>query len=226
VLIYRHGLAEYPYHRNLGWILPRRIAVEAHLVAVQAPFHRHHLDCLRGLASLERFVAMCAVSVALIEALRRAFLERGAGGCVVAGTSLGGFVTLLHHLHFGTAERYAPPLAGPDLACSLLSTPFQAFLARPARAEPAAVRACLDFREAFRASDAGRIFPLLARHDVCMPYAHHQAEFAAKGLEVATIDRGHLTGSLAFGRLRSHLLACLRALATEAPAGRSMHRRA
>ncbi len=219
VLIYHHGLGEFPYHRNLGWILPRRIPVEAHLVAVQAPFHRHHLDCLRGLASLSRFVAMCAVSVTLIEALRQAFLARGARGCVVAGTSLGGFVSLLHHLSFGTADRYAPLLAGPDLACSMLSTPFHAFVAAPARAEPDAVLACLDFRAAFRASDARRVLPLLARHDICMPYAHHHAEYAAKGVAVATLERGHMTGAMAFSALRAHLLACLEELAPAAPLG-------
>jgi len=217
VLIYHHGLGEFPYHRNLGWILPRRIPVDAHLVAVRAPFHGHHLDCLRGLASLSRFVAMCAVSVTLIEALRQAFLAHGAGSCVVAGTSLGGFVALLHHLEHGTADRYAPLLAGPDLACSMLSTPFQVFVAPPARTEPAAVRACLDVREAFRASDGRRVLPLLARHDVCMPYAHHRAEYAAKGIEEAIIERGHMTGSMAFAALRAHLLACLGGLAADAP---------
>src|SRR5262245_47151159 len=190
VLIYHHGLGEFPYHRNLGWILPRRIPVDAHLVAVQAPFHRHHLDCLRGLACLSRFVAMCAVSVTLIEALRQAFLAQGARSCVVTGTSLGGFVSLLHHIEHGTADLYAPLLAGPDLAFSMLSTPFQVFVAPPARAEPAAVRACLDAREAFRARDGRRIVPMLARHDVCMPYAHHHAEYAAKGTEVAIVERG------------------------------------
>jgi hypothetical protein len=221
-LIYHHGLGEFPYHRNLGWILPRRIPVDAHLVAVRAPFHRHHLDCLRGLASLSSFVAMCAVSVTLIEALRQALQARGAQGCVVTGTSLGGFVSLLHHLEHGTADRYAPLLAGPDLARSLLSTPFHAFLASAARAEPAVVQACLDFRAAFRVSDARRLLPLLARHDQCMPYAHHQPEYAARGVEVATIERGHMTGSLAFAALRAHLLGCLGGLAADAPAGRSL----
>ena len=222
VLIYHHGLGEIPAGRNIGWILPRRRPLEAHLVAVRAPFHRHHIDCLRGLASLGRFVAMCAVSVTLIEALRATFVARGAEGSLVAGTSLGGFVSLLHHLSFGTADRYAPLLAGPDLACSLLSTPFQHFTARKARAQPAQVLACLDFSEAFRASDARRVSPLLARHDVCMPYARHDATYAASGAEVATIDRGHMTGAVALAALRAHLLGCLGALAAREPAGGSV----
>jgi hypothetical protein len=218
VLICHHGLAEIPCDRTFRFIFPRRMPLQAHLVVVRAPFHRHHIDALRGMASLSRFLAMCAVSVTLIEALRRAFLARGAQGCVVAGISLGGFVSLLHHLNYGTANCYVPLLAGPDLAYSLLSSPFHRFLAPQARAQPAHVLAGLDYREAFRASDTARIFPLLARHDLCMPYAHYQAAYAASGVEVATIQRGHMTSAVAFAALRAHLLGRVRALAVDTSA--------
>jgi hypothetical protein len=78
VLIWHHGLGEIPTHHTLRGIFPRRLPVEAHLVAVRAPFHRSHIDCLRGLARLDRFLAMCAVSVALIEAVRLTFAARKA----------------------------------------------------------------------------------------------------------------------------------------------------
>jgi hypothetical protein len=64
--------------------------------------------------------------------------------------------------------------------------------------------------------------PLLARYDQCFPYAHHQPEYVAKGVEMATLDRGHMTGSMAFATLRAHLLGCLRAVAADAPLGRSL----
>jgi hypothetical protein len=219
VLLFHHGLGEIPFTHTLRGIFPRRLPVEAHLVAVRAPFHRSHLDCCRGLATLSRFLAMCAVSIALTEALRLAFVARGARGSVVAGISLGGFVTLLHHLTFGTADRYAPLLAGPDLAHALLSTPCRRFLAGAARAEPARLPAGLDFRQRFRAGPTHgmqRIFPLLARHDLWMPCAYHQAEYAARGVPVAMIDRGHMTGSWAFAGMRAHLLAVLDDLARDA----------
>jgi hypothetical protein len=212
VLIYHHGLGEIPHESTFRGIFPRRPPVDAHLVAIRAPFHRSHIECCRGLASLERLVAMCAVSVALMETVRHAFVGRGARGSVVAGISLGGFVTLLHHLTYGTASGYAPLEAGPDLAHALLSTPCCGLLAKQALAEPDHLRTCLDFRRAFQASDTRRIFPLLARRDVWMPYAYHQAAYAAKGVPVATIDRGHMTGSWAFAGLRAHLVAVLGAL--------------
>jgi hypothetical protein len=221
VVIFHHGLGEIPHDHTFRGIFPRRIPVEAHLVAVQAPFHRSHIECCRGLATLSQFLAMCAVSVTLMEAVRLRFLALGAQGCLVAGISFGGFLTLLHHLTYGTASRYAPLLAGPDLAHTLLSTPCRSFLTRRARAEPADLPVRLDFRRAFRISDTQRIFPLLARHDLWMPFAHHQAAYAACGVPVTTIDRGHMTGSWAFAKYRSHLLALLSALNRDEVVGKT-----
>jgi hypothetical protein len=212
VLIFHHGLGEIPCDHTFRWIFRRRTPVDAHLVAIRAPFHRSHIDCCRGLASLRRFLAMCAVSVTLIEAVRLAFAERGAQGSVVAGISLGGFVTLLHHLTYGSASRYVPLMAGPDLSHAMLSTPCRGLLARQALAQSDHLRACLDFRQTFQDSDTRRILPLLARHDVWMPCAHHQAAYAAAGVPVTLIDRGHMTGSWAFAGLRAHLLSVLHTL--------------
>ena len=224
VLIFHHGLGEIPYDHTFRWTF-RRTPVDAHLVAIRAPFHRSHIDCCRGLASLDRLMAMCAVSLALTEGVRQALAERGAQGSVIAGISLGGFVTLLHHLTYGTASRYAPLFAGPELAHALLCTPCRGVLAPQALAQPEHVRACLDFRQAFRASDPQRIFPLLGRHDLWMPLAHHGAAYAAGGVPAATIDRGHMTGSWAFAGLRAHLLSVLRTLPTaEAVAEPDSHR--
>lgn len=212
VLIFHHGLGEIPCDQTFRCIFRRRTPVDAHLVAVRAPFHRSYIDCCRGLASLDRFMAMCAVSVALIEAVRRVFMERGASGSVVAGISLGGFVTLLHHLSYGTANRYGPLMAGPDLAHTMLSTPCRGLLAAQALAEPERLAACLDFRQAFRGSDARRVVPLLARYDLWMPCAFHRAAYAASAVPVATIDRGHMTGSWACSEMRAHLLSVLHSL--------------
>jgi hypothetical protein len=219
VLIFHHGLGEIPHDHTFRWVFPRRMPVNAHLVVVRAPFHRSYVDCCGGLATLSRFMAMCAVSVALIERVRLALAAQGARGSMVAGISLGGFVTLLHHLAYGTADVYAPLQAGPDLAFTMLSTPCRRFLTQGALARGADLQACLDFGDSFRASDTRRVFPLLGRYDVWMPFARYQADYAESGVPVATMDRGHMTGSWAFGTLRAHLLACLRALDAEAPAG-------
>ena len=160
---------------------------------------------------MQHFLTMCAVAVQLGESVRQALLARGARGSVVVGTSLGGFLALVHHLMFGTADGYVPLLAGPDLAHVMLRTHYHRFLASQALAHPTMLQALLDWRQAFKASDPRRVLPLLARYDRDMLYAHHAACYAASGIPVVTIARGHITGSLAFAALRAHVLACIQA---------------
>jgi hypothetical protein len=212
VLVYHHGIGEMPYDKSFRGIFRRRAPIPAHLVAVRAPYHRSWLDLVPALATLDNFLALCAVSVILIESLRRLFVARGSQGCLVAGTSLGGFLSLIHHLTYGTADGYVPLLAGPDIAHVMLATHFQRFLAPAARAHAACLQALLDFRQALQTSPTRRVFPLLARHDLDMLYAHHAASYAASGIPVVTIERGHITGALAFAAIRMHLLTCLRPL--------------
>lgn len=212
VVIYHHGIAEIPYDKTFRGIFRGHLSREAHLVAVRAPYHRSWLDLLTGLATLRHFLAMCAVSLTLIEAVRIKLCEDGARGSLVVGTSLGGFLTLLHHLIYNTADGYVPLLAGPDLAHVLLDTHYRRFLAPQALRQAETIRTLLDFRRAFHLSDTRRIFPLLASYDLDMLYAHHAACYAASGVPVVTIERGHITGSLAFAALRAHVHTCLHTL--------------
>ncbi len=211
VVLYHHGIAEMPYDKSFRGIFPARLCPSAHLVAVRAPFHRSWLHLFAGLTTLSRFLAMCAVAIRLIEALRQALSSQGARGSLVAGTSLGGFLALMHHLRYGTADCYVPLLAGPDLAHVMLGTHYRRFLAPQALSHDT-LEARLDFRRAFQVSDTHKIFPLLARYDLNMLYAHHAACYAVSHVPVVTIERGHMTGSLAFGALRTHLLTCLHPL--------------
>ncbi len=212
VLVYHHGIAEMPYDKSFRGIFRGSLAAQAHLVAVRAPFHRTWIDLLPGLGNMPYFLTMCAVAVQLGEAVRQALLARGARGSMVIGTSLGGFLALLHHLLLGTADSYVPLLAGPDLAHVMLCTHYRRFLAARALAHPIMLQALLDLRQAFQASDTRRVLPLLAQYDQDMLYAHHAACYAGSGVPVVTIARGHITGSLAFAALRGHILACLPAL--------------
>jgi hypothetical protein len=209
VVIYHHGIAEMPYDKSFRGIFRPGLLTQAHWVAVRAPFHRSWFDLMHGLATRNNFMAMCAASIKLIEAIRHLMIDSGARGCLVAGLSLGGFLTIMHHLIYATADGYAPLLAGPDLAHPMLNTHYRRFLARQALDNPQPIKAQLDFRRAFQCSDTHRVFPLLARYDLDMPYTYHAACFAASHVPVATIARGHITGSFAFSALRAHILACL-----------------
>ena len=212
VLVYHHGIAEMPYDKSFRGIFRGALATAAHLVVVRAPFHRTWLDLRPGLAHMRHFLAMCAVTIQLGEAVRLALLARGARGSLVVGTSLGGFLALLHHLMLGTAAGYVPLLAGPDLAHVMLDTHYRHFLAPQALAQATVLQALLDFREDFQVSDTRHVWPLLARYDLDMLYAHHAACYAATRVPIVTIERGHITGSLTFAALRAHVLTCLQAL--------------
>jgi hypothetical protein len=161
---------------------------------------------------MQHFLTMCAVAVHLGESARQALLAHGARGSMVVGTSLGGFLALVHHLTFGTADGYVPLLAGPDLAHVMLSTHYHRFLASQALAHPTMLQDLLDLRQALQASDTRRILPLLAQYDRDMLYDHHAACYATSGTPIVTIARGHITGSLAFSALRAHVLACMQVL--------------
>lgn len=217
VLIYHHGIAEMPYDKSFQGIFGMRRNIDAHLIALQAPFHHTWWTVAKGLATYMQFMAMCAVSIAMMEALRRLFQDFGAPRCLISGISLGGFLALAHHLLVGTADRYVPLLAGPDLAHVMLETPFRRLLAPKARASDAYFRAHLDFRRAFRDSDTRHIFPLLAHYDLDMPYSHFQPCYAERQVPVATMPRGHITGICALATLRHHLLSCLEPLAAPGP---------
>jgi hypothetical protein len=218
VVIYHHGIAEMPYDKSFRGIFGWR-AIEAHLVALRAPFHSTWWTVGRGLTTISRFMAMCAVSIAMMEAVRRQFQDYGASHSLISGLSLGGFLALMHHLHFGTATRYAPLLAGPDLAHTMLATPFGRLLTPEARSQIEHLQSLLDFRQAFQASDARCVFPLLARYDLDMPYDHLHPCYLDRQLPTVILDRGHITGSMAFTALRRHLLSCLEPLRQTATAG-------
>lgn len=208
-LVYHHGIAEMPYDKSFRLIFRTRQPIPAHLAAVQAPFHRSWLTVREGTLTFSHFMAMCAVSVKLMDAVRGLLVEYGAQGSLLTGTSLGGFIALLHHLQRGTADRYAPLLAGPDLSHIMLDTHFRRFLAPQAQAQAEHLQSRLDYRQAFEASDTRRVFPLLARYDLDVSYDYHEACYAASGVPVVTLQRGHITGAMTFGALRQHLLTCL-----------------
>lgn len=211
VVIYHHGIAEMPYDKSFRGLFEWR-AIDAHLVVLQAPFHHTWWTVGKGLTTISRFMAMCAVSMTMMEAVRRQFHDYGAPHSLISGLSLGGFLALMHHVHMGTATRYVPLLAGPDIAHTMLATPLGCLIAPEARAQAAHIRSLLDFRQAFQASDTHRIFPLLARYDLHMPYDHLYPCYLDRQVPTVILNRGHITGSVALTTLRKHLLSCLEPL--------------
>ncbi len=216
VVLYHHGIAEMPPLKSFYSLFPPWRSVAAHLVAVRAPFHRSWWELKGSMRTLDHFLAMCAVSVVVMETLRQVFKQRGSPSSLVVGLSLGGVLAMLHHLTYGTAQRYVPLLAGPDVAHVLLTTPYRHLLHPQALAQQELLQARLNFTSALQASEPARLFPLLAQYDVDMVYTHQQACYAACGIPVVSIATGHITGNASVARLRAHILMHLAALGPNA----------
>jgi pimeloyl-ACP methyl ester carboxylesterase len=217
-VVYVHGTREQPFSRSRLKNSFKRILldadqpVRANLIAVRAPFHtlgiRAYLDRLTEASNL---MAMLAVPVELVE---RVVDQLGDSHVVVAGLSLGGFVANLHRAFHDTADAYAPLLAGTLYSDVVLEGAFRHVTAERARRNPQAVRELVDFEEQFRQAST-EVRPLLARYDANVRL---KAQRRAYGdVSVETIEKGHLTGTMATEALREHVLSGLKARASATP---------
>ena len=204
-IIYHHGTRERPFSSNPYRNSFKRVLLdadrpfEANLIAVRAPLHtlgfRAYLDRLTEAPNL---VAMLTVPVELTEAL----VDRLDGRVMVSGLSLGGFVTNLHRTFHDSADVYAPILAGTLYSDVVLNAAFRHVTADRAKARPDTVRELVDFEEGFREAES-EVRPLLGRYDANVRYEPQRRAYG--GLPVRTLEKGHLTATLATEALREHV---------------------
>ena len=215
-LLYHHGSGEDPL--DFGRFSSnsfRRLFdggafdVPVNLLALRAPFHDGSTRAYaRAMGELSNFVGMVASSTALVEGLRAGLVEAGCPAVTVSGISLGGFVTNLHRAYledarFGAADRYVPMFAGAALGEMFVSSVYRWMTGELARSNADRLREVLDFVDAFHAVESGGCSPLLARYDRIAEYDRQLPSYA--GMDVAVLEKGHVTGALATGSLRTHL---------------------
>ncbi len=204
-LIYHHGASETPFDYGFKRIFPyRKEKIAANLFLVRAPFHENMKDFQSGIRTLNNLAAMLAVSVALIEELVQHNRRAGSKKVVVAGTSLGGFITNLHHIHFNSADAYIPLLAGLAMDDAYLNSVYSRATDQKAKANPERIKKVLNFEAAFAARDNGNVFPMLAVHDRLIRFEEQKKSYG--GVRVEEIEKGHTTGALAYRDLREHVL--------------------
>lgn len=207
-LIYHHGASEIPFDYGFKRIFPlKKIPARANLFLVRAPFHRSMKDFQHGIRTLANVVAMLAVSVKVIEGIVETNREKKVPRILVAGTSLGGFITNLHHIHCGSADAYTPLLAGLAMNDAYLRSAYSRAVDLKAKENPADIDTVLNFRGEFSEKDSGNVFPLLARHDRIVRYPVQKDSYGNR--PVVTLEKGHATGALAYGALRSHVFDVL-----------------
>lgn len=222
-VLYHHGSGEDPFgsgplhSTSVDRIFDVSFDVAANVVAVRAPFHdRSSREYATAMGELSNFVGMVASSSALVEALVAELWESGSSAVVVSGISLGGWVTTLHRAVSGSAALYAPIFAGDRLGELFVSSAYRSMTGERARANPDRLRAVLDFDVAFAAGD-GPVSALLGRYDRIVEYGVQRWAFRDEAL--TTIDYGHVTGSLASGALREHVVRAVRTAPGHGPEG-------
>ncbi|SEO21848.1 hypothetical protein SAMN04487948_101151 [Halogranum amylolyticum] len=216
-LIYHHGSGERPF--DFGRFSSnsfRRLfvghdeQVPANVIAVRAPFHAgSNTEYARAMGDLENFVGMLAASAGLVEALAARVGDRSAQPVLASGISLGGFATNVHRVCFDHVDAYIPIFAGAALADLFVASAYRALTAESARRQSAKLRDALDFVDSFTAVDDTDCYPLLARHDRIVALDRQRPSY--DGLSLSVLNKGHVTGSLATGALREHVVDVLSA---------------
>jgi hypothetical protein len=223
-LVLHHGNNERPFDlgrtakNTLGKAVLLPEPPPVNVLVLRAPFHAGSLrQYLQEIRSLDRFVAMLATSVGLMDALVDRLHAAGSDRVVLAGLSLGGWAVNLHRAHRGTADAYVPIFAGAALAAVFLDTPYRRLTSRRARRDPDRLRSTLNFEERFERVATPDVFPLLARYDRYIDLERQRSCYGTT--PVAVIEKGHVTGGLDATALRAHVEGHLEACRALGPAG-------
>jgi hypothetical protein len=162
LLVYNMGGGEAPFDHTIRKVYPPDAATELNVVAVEAPWQRTKQQLAAAFAHLNTYLAMIAVAVATTEHVIRAQAFCSARTKLVAGTSLGGFVSNRHHLAFDSADAYLPFVAGTRHGDIFLTTVNASPIAR---SQPDYLRERLNFDQAWLDKAHPTVFPHLARYD-------------------------------------------------------------
>ncbi|MCU4752530.1 hypothetical protein OB919_11100 [Halobacteria archaeon AArc-curdl1] len=209
-LLYHHGSGEQPFDfgrfssNSFRRLFGTDGGPDVNLIALRAPFHdRSNREYIQAMDSLENFVGMLATSATLIEALTEQVRDTGCPATLAAGTSLGGWAVNLHRAYYGSVDRYIPIFAGAQLGEMFVSSIYRKLVAEAALTNPERLRTVLDFEDDFAAVDSDDCSPLLARYDRIIEFERQRTAY--EGFDVAILEKGHITGSLATDALRGHI---------------------
>jgi hypothetical protein len=205
-IIHHHGTNEQPFDMSFKQLLPhQKQSIPANLIVVRAPFAGSLKEFTQGIRTLTNYAAMLAVSVQVIEAVIAHCQSRGVPATVVTGISLGGFVTNLHHAFFNSATFYKPLLAGAAMGAIFTESVYSKLVDPSALARKDAILDLLNFEDAFARRDHGNVFPLMGRYDQFIEYERQKRAYGNQ--PIAVLDKGHVTGALAYTEMRQHILA-------------------
>ena len=202
LILFHHGLNEWPPTGSWRRIFPRNQSVPAHIVCIQAPYHERWREPLeKGFVSLTHIYQMFAASLRMMEAVQAEFEAQGAALTIAAGVSWGGITSLLYEALFQCTQAVIPMVSSPDLARVMwdISQMFGRELPIPYER----LQQALDFTPYYARCDENRVFPLMGEYDLFFQQKHHwQRPFT-------TIPESHITALLRVTPLREHVLQVL-----------------
>ncbi len=204
-IVYHHGASEIPYDYGFKRLFSQRDprCQKVNLFALRAPWHTSRADFSHGSASLARWMAMLAASVTVAEKVVQALRSEGVRNIALCGTSLGGFIVNLHHIHHDSADLYLPLMAGLAMDEAYLDSVYSCAVAQLSDEDAQRIREILNFEKGFASRSHDRVFPLLALQDRLLTYERQKKSYG--DCPVADLNKGHATGALAFGEVRDHV---------------------
>lgn len=209
LLIYHHGLGEYPYDSSWRRLFAESPPPSLHRVLVQAPYHTSWASPLsEGFRRLQSIYQMLAGSLRIMALVQDFFENQGSPSTILAGVSWGGITSLVYEGQFQRVRAVVPMLASPNIAQSILDIAH--LVGRPLSIAPGDLLAHLDFTPVYRQIGNGHVYPLLGRHDLFFRWEHHAPLFRERPL--VTVPGSHLTNLWQIGPLRQHLYRVLAAV--------------
>ena len=178
--------------------------LQANLINLRAPFHNGTLsEYTTAMQDVKNFVSMISTSVVLIQDLIESLRHYHMGPILVAGISLGGWITNVHRTYFNTAHSYIPIFAGAALAETFLTSAYRKLTGETALGDPERLRRAFNFEDDFQKVTDTNVFPLLAQFDQYIDFDRQKQSYGA--VEPTVLETGHITGMLKTDALQNHI---------------------
>jgi hypothetical protein len=210
LVVYHHGLGEIP-HDVLPHCLFRhpQLRKRCDWVAIKGIHHNSWPEVSDRLLRdrnvfIRSLVASAGVCKAVADDIGKKYKH-----IVMAGTSMGGIISLVESIYDPRFQLYVPFIAGPNLADVMLKSSFRCMIHRGfrRREEVAPWLRELDMTWRLEEKMSGPpIRPLLAKSDRLFRYDQQVRAYDRVGhAEVTTFEGGHITGAINVVVLAKHL---------------------
>jgi hypothetical protein len=204
-IIFTHGSGDFPYYKRLQKIFPKKNRpAELNLIATNIPFNsKNKMEYIKAVGNLENFTMLLSATAVLVEELV-CRLRSGGSSCIsISGISLGGWITNIHKTYFDSADEYRPIFAGAAPEHLFTDSIYRNMASSKVNDEPEAIEKAINFEDDFAKRDNKNVYPLMARFDQYIVFAHQSKIYREKN--ITTIDYGHVSGTMQRKILAEHI---------------------